>query len=236
MQNATPHSASPSGEATVPNSSRFFKTSDPPTERLYRSVNQEQPVGTALAPTIPMNMMRSAVNIRSPEANGVHGLVDDQPAAPPRRGQATGPREDGGTRLKRTRSEPDPEPGWPRRPLAELSESSHNSGGGEPVRSCVHQQGCHDGDTVAPPRSDEAQSKKGAQPPPIASARCGPDCHLAATSRDTSSAGAETQRDAPRAVEGVDTAGATAMRTPAAWLLRSFTYHSRGIQTSSRKF
>ena len=159
MQNATPHSASPSGEATVPNSSRFFKTSDPPTERLYRSVNQEQPAGTALTPTILMNITRSDMTIRSPEAVGVDGLVDDRPAAPPRRGQAIGPREGGGTRLKHTRSEPDPEPDWPRRPLAELSEASHNSGGGEPTRPCVHQQGCHDGDTVAPPRPDEAPDK-----------------------------------------------------------------------------
>jgi len=180
--------------------------------------------------------------------------------------------------LKRTRSESDPEPDWPRRPLAELSESTHNSGGGDSTRPCVPQQGCLDEDAVTPPRpgeapdkmevmlplaapaqpgsdcllvadaketsapeaadgigesarpcvplhgsshestvdaprSDEAQSKKGAQPPPIASARCGPDCRLAATSRDTSSTGVKTQRDAPRdrAVEGADTAGATAI-------------------------
>ena len=190
MQNMTPHSASPNGEATVPNSSRFFKTSDPPTERLYRSVNQEQPAGTAVAPAILMNITRSAVTIRSPEAPGVNGLVDNRPAAPPRRGHASAPREGSDTRLKRTRSESDPEPDWPRRPLAELSESTHNSGGGDSTRPCVPQQGCLDGDIVAPPRPNEAPDEAEATLPLVAPAQPGSDCLLVADAKSTSAPGA----------------------------------------------
>ena len=201
MQNALARSPLSSSEAIVQYPYRWQNVPEKGTERLLVGQNRGRPTAPATSAAMLMSISCSPVGTQQSRA-GITGQVDDRhsPAAITKGTTSPPSHEKAGS--KHTQPELDREAPPARCLHAELSECDPIPIGGESVRPCVTLHGCSPESTVDAARSDESQAKKGTQPPPIASARSGPDCLLVSTPRDTSSIRAGTQGVGPQAGKG----------------------------------